>query len=348
MPLPAPWRSTRPPVRALRGWTVAAVWLAAVAATPPGPPAAIPAHHVSSRMSMGSLYTIELYGADASELQRVAERALDEVDRLDRMMSHYRRDSTLSRVNREAASAPVAVEPELFEVIAESLRYSRDSGGAFDITVGPLMKAWGLFRDDGRVPAEEELARARGRVDYRHVIANAADRTIRFTRPGVELDLGGIGKGYAVDRVVAILKDHDIPAALVSAGGSTIYALGAPPDRDGWPLHVQDPLDAGRTAITLHVRDRALSISGSSETFFERAGVRYSHVMDPRSGQPVRHVLGVAVLAPTGVAGDALDNALFVAGVREGPALLQRYPDTEAIFFIPQGLSGWTMLRAGG
>ncbi len=337
------------PAHALRGAAAAALCLAAAAIPPlPASRAAAQAHHVASRMSMGSLYTIELHGPDASDLPRIAGLALDEVDRLDRMMSHYRRDSTLSRVNRDAAAAPVAVEPELFEVIAESLRYSRDSGGAFDITVGPLMKAWGFFRDDGRVPAEEELARARGRIGYRHVIANPADRTIRFTRPGVELDLGGIGKGYAVDRVVAILKDHDIPAALVSAGGSTIYALGAPPDRDGWPLDVQDPLDAGRIAITLHVRDRALSISGSSEQFFERDGVRYSHVMDPRSGQPVRHVLGVAVLAPTGIAGDALDNALFVAGVREGPRLLQSYPETEAIFFVPQGISGWTMVRAGG
>src|SRR5262249_39477501 len=159
--------------------------------------------------------------------------ALDEVDRIDRLMSHYKFDSPLSRVNREAAQHPVAVDQELFDFLVEAMRYHHDSDGAFDITVGPLMKAWGFFRGEGRVPSDEELAAARHVVGASHVKLDAASRTIRFDEPGVELDLGGIAKGYAVDRVVELLRHRRIPAALVSAGGSTIYALGTPPGHDG-------------------------------------------------------------------------------------------------------------------
>ena len=148
---------------------------------------------------------------------------------------------------------------------------------------------------------------------------NPTDRTIAFDQPGVELDLGGIAKGYAVDRVVALLKQRRVAAALVSAGGSTIYALGAPPGRDGWDVAIQDPVDSRQVARRVTLRDRALSIAGSSEKSFESGGVTYSHIMDPRTGRPVQGPLSVAVLARTGTAGDALDNALLRDGARAQP-----------------------------
>ncbi len=312
-------------------------------------------HHEASRLSMASVYAIDAYGPDAAALPRLAEAALDDVDRLDRLMSHYKSDSPLSRLNRDAASGPVAVDPELFDVIAEAIRYSRESDGAFDITVGPLMKAWGFFRGDGHVPGARTLAEARARVGYRHVRLNAANRTIAFDRAGVELDLGGIAKGYAVDRIVHILRRGGVTAALVSAGGSTLYALGAPPDRDGWPVEIQDPLDARKIALTLTLKDRALSVSGSAEKFFEADGVRYSHIMDPRTGWPVQGVLSVAVQTKTGIAGDALDNVLFVQGVEKSRATQRATPDLddgfldEAFFFLPAAspdkAGGWTLVR---
>src|SRR5262249_11091662 len=187
-----------------------------------------------SRVSMGCVYTIVVYGRNIAPLREAAAAALDEVDRIDRLMSNYKNDSELSRVNREAAERAIKVDPELFEFIAECLRYSRESDGAFDITVGPLMKAWGFFRGEGRAPDEAELAEARNRVGYQHVILNQKDGTIFFDKMGVELDLGGIAKGYAVDRAVAVLKQHGVTSALVSSGGSTIYALGAPPGKPAW------------------------------------------------------------------------------------------------------------------
>jgi FAD:protein FMN transferase len=298
----------------------------------------------ASRNSMACLYAIEAYGADRERLAAILEEALDEVDRLDRLMSHYKPDSPLSRLNREAARGPVIVDRELFGLIAQAIGYSRESDGAFDITVGPLMKAWGFFGGDGLVPADATLARARRLVGYRHVALDRARRTIRFDREGVELDLGGIAKGYAVDRVVAILRARGVTAALVSAGGSTIYGLGAPPGRAGWDVDIQDPLDAREVAFTVTVTDRALSISGASEKSFDVDGVRYTHIMDPRTGRPVTGVLGVIVLAETGVTGDALDNAVFVLGAERSRRLLRRSPRTDALLLLPDGRRSWTRL----
>ena len=293
--------------------------------------------HEASRMSMACLYAVELYGPDAEALPRIAEEALDEVDRIDRLMSHYKSDSALTRINRGAAHGPVSVEPELFHFIADAMRYHRESRGAFDITVGPLMKAWGFFRGDGRVPTEDELTAARRHVGGSHVILNSIDRTIAFDQSGIELDLGGIAKGYAVDRVVTLLQQRGIGAALISAGGSTIFGLGAPPDRRAWDISVQDPVNPRKTALTVQLRHRALSVAGSSEKAFEADGVTYSHIMDPRSGRPVQGLLSIAVLAPSGTAGDALDTALFVLGPEASRAYLKRLPGTEAVFFLQSG-----------
>ena len=261
---------------------------------------------------------------DADALPRIVDEAFDEVDRIDRLMSHYKANSPLSRINREAAQHPVAVEPELFDFIVDAMRYHRDSGGAFDITVGPLMKAWGFFQGEGRVPSETELAAARRHVGGAHVLLNPVSKTIAFDEPGVELDLGGIAKGYAVDRVVGLLRRRQIAAALISAGGSTIYGLGAPPGADGWEVTLQDPIDPRKTAFTIELKDRALSVAGSSEKAFEAGGVRYSHIMDPRTGRPVQGVLSVAVLASSGTAGDALDTAFFVLGPERSRPYLNR------------------------
>jgi thiamine biosynthesis lipoprotein len=312
------------------------------------------AHHAASRISMACEYAIEAYGPDADALPRIVDEALDEVDRIDRLMSHYRSDSPLSRVNREAAQHPVAVDAELFDFIVEAMRYQRDSNGAFDVTVGPLMKAWGFFDGDGRLPTSAELAAARRLVGGGHVILRPASRTIAFDASGVELDLGGIAKGYAVDRVVGLFKRRQIPAALISAGGSTIYALGAPPGRDSWSVTIQDPIHSRKVALTLQLKDRAVSVAGRSEKSFEAGGVTYSHIMDPHTGTPAQGVLTVVVLAATGTDGDALDDAFFVLGPERSQAYLNRRQSTEVFFFLPataragsdgRASAGWTLIQ---
>ena len=304
-------------------------------ATPPVSSRARLFRHESTRLSMACAYTIVAYGPDAATLPPAVEAALDEVDRIDRLMSHYRPESPLSRLNREAADGPVAVDLELFDFLADCMRYSRESGGAFDVTVGPRMKAWGFFRGEGRLPSAVELSEVRGKIGFAHVTLDARERTVRFDRAGVELDLGGIAKGYAVDRAVSVLRSRGIKAALVSAGGSTIYGLGAPPERRGWEVTIQDPVHANRVASKSLLRDRALSVSGSYEKSFEVAGVRYGHIMDPCTGRSVTDVLSVAILTGSGTAGDALDDAFFVLGVAGSREYMKRLPPTEALLFLP-------------
>jgi thiamine biosynthesis lipoprotein len=186
-----------------------------------------PSCHEESRVAMGCTCTVRVCGGDEPARREAAAAALDEVDRLDRLMSHYRPESPLSRLNREAARGPVAVPPELLALLDVCLRWSRESDGAFDVTVGPLMKAWGFFQDEGRVPAKEELVRTLEVVGRRHVLLDRDAATVRFARAGVELDLGGIGKGYALDRVVSLLRARGVASALVNLGGaaSTAWAL---------------------------------------------------------------------------------------------------------------------------
>jgi thiamine biosynthesis lipoprotein len=291
--------------------------------------------------------TVRACGPDAAALPGAVGAALDELDRLDRLLSHYRPASALSRLNREAAYGPVRVEPELLELLDLCLRWSRESDGAFDVTVGPLMKAWGFFRDEGRVPGEEELARALAVVGYRHVVLDREGGTVRFDRPGVELDLGGIGKGYAVDRAVDLLRRRGIGSALVNLGGSSVYGLGAPPGRESWEIGIQDPTDPAKTALTVSLRDRSLSVSGGYARFFEENGVTYAHVMDPRTGRPVPGLLSVAVLSTSATDGDALDNVLFVEGPDRALPFLERRRPIEALFFLPKPGGKWRLVRLG-
>lgn len=334
-------------------WLWVAVLLAAArgrGAEPEGP-----ACHEQSVATMGTTATVRACGADAAALPGAVTAALDELDRVDRLLSQYRRDSPLSRLNREAGSGPVMVDRELLDVLAVCLRWSRESDGAFDVTVGPLMKAWGFFRDEGRVPSEPDLARARAAVGYRHVVLDRDAGTVSFDRPGVELDLGGIGKGYAVDRAVEQLRRRGVGSALVNLGGSSVYGLGSPPGALAWEVAIQDPVDPGKRALAVSLRDRALSVSGSYSRYFEQDGVVYSHIMDPRTGRPVRGVLSVAVLSASATDGDALDDVLFVQGLSRARAFVARLPPEAAAsvyYFLPQAGTGWRLecfeTRAGG
>jgi thiamine biosynthesis lipoprotein len=195
------------------------------------------------------------------------------------------------------------------------------------------------------MPGEAELTRARDSVGYQHVILNQKDGTIFFDKAGVEIDLGGIAKGYAVDRAVAILKQRGVTSALVSAGGSTTYALGAPPGKPAWEIEVQDPVERDRIATRVQLKDQALSVSGSYEKFFELDGKRYSHIMDPRTGLPVQGVLSVVVITADGLSGDALDNVFYVFGAKRGKSSMKKFSASEVIFFLPDSVKKWKMVH---
>lgn len=289
-----------------------------------------------SHTSMGTEFTVAAYGQDVKVLAETIEEAFEEIDRIDKQMSNYKPDSELSLINREAASRAVRVEPNLFALIQKSLQYSEDTGGAFDITVGPLMKAWGFFRGEGRVPSTGELHAVLAHVGYEHIKLDPVSRTIHFDVSGIELDLGGIAKGYAVDRAVSILRENGITAALVSSGMSSIYALGAPPDEEGWKIILRDPFDSTVPADVVYLKNFSMSTSGNYNKFFKLGGKTYSHIMDPHTGLPVENMLSTTVFVANATDSDALSK-LYVLGAEASRPYLATHPNIQALFYLPVG-----------
>ena len=263
---------------------------------------------------MGGAFTVAVYGYDRNRMLAATQAAFEELRRLDGWLSNYRPESDLSQVNRLAAERPVKVTPEFFELLEKCLEYSRQSEGAFDISVGPLMRVWGFYKGTGRLPRKEEVDRALLKVGYRKILLDPENRTVRFAQPGVELDPGGIGKGYAVDRMVEVLKENGISSALVSAAGSSIYALGVPNNGKGWEVKIRDPKDPRKTLEELYLKDQSLSTSGSYEKFFVADGKVYSHIMDPRTGYPATGTLAVSVVAPRTLDSEAWTKPFFING----------------------------------
>jgi thiamine biosynthesis lipoprotein len=265
--------------------------------------------------AMGSTYSIALYGYDRIKMEAAADAAFDEVRRLDELLSNYQPGSQWSEVNRNAASRPVKVSPELFDLLSACIEYSRESEGAFDITVGPLMKVWGFYKGSGHLPHKPEVAAALAKVGYRHIRLDRAARTVRFDRPGVEMDPGGVGKGYAVDRMVDVLRQNGVQIALVAGSGSSIYGMGAPPDEPrGWLVKIKDPWDNRKTLADVWLKDDSMSTSGSYEKFFRAEGRIYAHIMDPRTGYPAQGSVSVSVVAPRTVDSEVWAKPYFVNG----------------------------------
>ena len=265
--------------------------------------------------AMGSTYSIALYGHDRVKMEAAADSAFDELRWLDDMLSNYKPASEWSEINRRAAEKPVKVSPELFRLLSACLGYSRESEGAFDITVGPLMKIWGFYKGSGHLPHRAEVAAALSKVGYRHMHLDAVAQTVWFDRPGVEMDPGGIGKGYAVDRMVDVLRHNGQAVAFVAASESSIYGMGAPPvETRGWPVDIRDPWDATKAAARLFLKDMSLSTSGSYEKFFRAEGRIYAHIMDPRTGYPARGSVSVSVMAPRTIDSEAWAKPFFVNG----------------------------------
>jgi len=271
----------------------------------------------SSVDAMGSTFSIAAWGRDRNSLTATVEAALDEARRLDRLLSNYRPESEWSQINRNAASREVTVSQELFDLLAACMQYSQLSQGAFDITVGPLMRVWGFYKGSGHMPHRAQIRTALARTGYKNIVLNPSTRTIQFANNGLELDPGGIGKGYAVDKMAEVLKASGVSSALINAGGSSMYAFGAPPDEPrGWRVVIRDPKDANRQVAELFLKNQSMSTSGSYEKFF-RVGKRvYSHIMDPRTGFPATGMYSVSIVAPRTIDSEAWTKPTYINGRR--------------------------------
>jgi len=264
---------------------------------------------------MGSTYSIAIYGEDRVRMEAAVDAAFDEVRRLDDMLSNYKPESEWSEINRLAAAKPLRISPEMFLLLSASVEYSRESEGAFDISVGPLMKVWGFYKGTGHLPHRPEVLAAMTRVGYRHIVLDPGAQTVWFDRPGVELDPGGIGKGYAVDKMVDVLRQNGFSIALVAGSGSSIYGMGSPPTEPrGWRVEIKDPWSPSRRSAEVFLKDMSMSTSGSYEKFFRAEGKTYAHIMDPRTGYPAQGSVSVSVIAPRTLDSEVWAKPYFVNG----------------------------------
>jgi thiamine biosynthesis lipoprotein len=257
-----------------------------------------------------------------------ARTALNLADRLEARLTVFRDTSEISHINRSAADQPVRVHPGLFQLLQRAAALHVSTDGAFDITSTPLSRCWGFLRREGRVPTDEAIARARALVGMRLVALDEERETVRFARPGVELNLGGIGKGFALDLMAAKLERLGVEHALLSAGSSSIRAIGA--DRGGWPVNLRPRLADG-TVARIRLRGTAMGTSGAGEQYVLADGRRYGHVLDPRTGWPADGVRSATVITTSAATADALSTAFLVSGPELAARYCAAHPGTLAI-----------------
>lgn len=248
---------------------------------------------------------------------------MDEIERLDAQLSAYRSDSELSGINARAASEPVRVSVEMFSLMQTCARFREQTEGAFDITIGPLMRCWGFVGGSRKAPDSADLATVRGLVGMQRVVLNEENRTVSFDREGVRLDLGAIGKGYAVQKAARILKEAGVQSALIHGGTSSVYAIGTPPDAPTWKVAIRHPAKPDKILEVADLRDSSLSVSAAHGKSFTMHSVEYGHVIDPRTGAPSQNAILAAVIGPDATQGDALSTALLVLGKEWLPKLIE-------------------------
>ena len=286
-----------------------------------------------TRPMMGTEIRVELWSQDPAQ-GRVAQQAVfDEFRRLDEMMNPWNEQSLLSAVNRRASEGAVSVTPELIEVVQRSLHFSRLSQGAFDISFAAAGRHYD-FRE-GVAPSPGELAKASAAIDYRQLSVDVPASTITFGHKGMSLDLGGIAKGYAVDRGIQILIQAGVESAVVSAGGDS-HILGNLGDRPRM-IGIRHPRKEGEYIAVIPLADTAISTSGDYERFFDRDGVRFHHIIDPATGDSARKVRSASVIAANAIDTDALSTTVFVLGVEKGLALVNGLPGVDAIIVDGEG-----------
>jgi thiamine biosynthesis lipoprotein len=288
---------------------------------------------VKQTFVMGTRGTITIYGLPGEEAEAAASEAVREMHRLESMMSTWKEESEISRLNRESNGSPFEVSPELAELLNIASVLCKMTGGAFDVTAMPVVRLWGFQGGGAKLPSDGEIADALARVGCRMMFVDLDESTVTL-HGGAEIDLAGIGKGYAVDRCVGILEAHGVRSALVDLGGN-MFAIGAPPGRDAWSIGIRDPEDPGGVVGKLLISDEAIATSGNYENFVEIDGKRYGHIVDPRTGRTVDHVLSVTVIAPTATQSDALSTGMFVMGPEKSQGMGDVFPDVSAVFALP-------------
>lgn len=262
--------------------------------------------------AMATRFELLLHGENSVRLRAAGEEALGEIARLHKQLSFYDPSSEISFINRESARGPVKIDPRLFRMLSECASLSQLTRGSFDITIGPLVTVWRVAGESGRLPSDSEIDSARQRVGTQLIELDEELCTVRFTRPGVEIDLGAYAKGYAIDRAVGLLREAGVTSALLHGGTSSVFAIGVPPEQSAWRVALQEPLSIQSKPIYVDLRDTALSVSAVHGRSFVFEGRMYGHVIDPNRGEPVSGAVAAAAIGPSPAVCEALSTALLV------------------------------------
>lgn len=276
------------------------------------------------RTSLYTLVTITVVSRSEAGAREAIDAAYGELERVGRLLNFYAPDSELSRINRNAGVGPVKVSAETVAVIGQAVHAAAETGGGFDVTVGPLVRLWDFKQK--KIPSREAIAAVMDLVGYRHIVVDAAASTVYLDKKGVQIDLGGIIKGYAADRAAAVLREHGIKDGIVAVAGD-IRLFGRQPDGRPWNIGIQHPRAADDdTALlaTLHLDGGAISTSGDYQRYFFANGIRYHHLLNPATGYPQDLCRSVTVIAPSAAATDAFATGIFVMGPDKGIATLER------------------------
>jgi len=299
---------------------------------------------VVGREAMACRFEVVFNVGEVPDATELAVEALDLIDEIEDRITVYRDTSELARLNATAANGWQPVAADLFELLLLARELHERTGGAFDMAAGTLVRTWGFLRRQGRTPMPEELARAREAAGMQWVELDPAGRRVRFTRAGVELNPGAIGKGWAIDRAIEMLRDRGVGNVLLHGGASSVRALGERgpglPERRGWPVGIRHPLRPGRRLATVALEDRALGTSGSGTQFFIDRGRRLGHILDPRSGVPAEGVLSATVIAPSAAEADSLSTALYVLGAAGLSSIAAPGGPVAAILVVPGTAAG--------
>ena len=291
-----------------------------------------------ARTLMGTVVEITLVGSDDARLNAAAEAAFDEIKRLEGLMSHYKDDSDVAKVNRTAGKEAVTISKETMDVIDASLKVSQITNGTFDITMGVLGKVWHFTKDDRgemTVPSRAEVEKLLPLIDYRQIIIDKKNNTAKLAKQGMRINLGGIAKGYITGKAVEMLKRHGIKKGIVHAGGD--MAVFSESDNAPWLIGVQDPRNKDKISGTLKVANAAIATSGDYERFLIKDGTRYHHIMDPSTGFPANKCRGVTIVAKDSTLADALSTAVFVMGPDDGMKLIETLPDVDGLIIDADG-----------
>ena len=279
---------------------------------------------------MGTLVRIKLYAVDSQQAKSAFRAAFDRISQLDQALSDYRPDSELNRICRAAAGQPVKAGPDLLRVLEASRQLAEETGGAFDVTLGPVIRLWRQARRDHRLPAAEALKDAAARSGFRKLHIDAAAGTVTLDQAGMQLDLGGIAKGYAADAALSVLAQSGIRSALVAVSGDLAFG-DPPPGENGWKI------GAGDSTRVVELRNAAVSTSGSEEQHLDIGGKRYSHIIDPSTDTGLTLPITVTIVAARGMDADSLATAVSVLGPERGMALVRRKPGVAALIVTQKG-----------